>query len=456
MARKTTTVYVCNNCGQEFSKWQGRCFGCGEWETIVEFKQPVRKSSRASRAASTTEPVSLSACSPERLVRLNTGFAEMDRVLGGGLVAGGVVLIGGDPGIGKSTLLLQVLAHLSAHGTSVLYVSGEESSEQISLRAERLGITDSSVHVLTETGLEAVVASMTKSSPSVTAIDSIQTIFTDELESAPGSVSQVRECGAMLLRYAKQQRCVMFLVGHVTKEGAIAGPRILEHMVDTVLYFEGDANYQYRLLRAVKNRFGPSGEIALLSMHDGGLREVSDSAEFFALNRDNPQVGSAFVPIREGSRILVVELQALVNRSHFGLPQRVASGINPKKLALALAVLERYGGIGLGDHDIFFNVAGGLTISEPAADLGILAAVLSSFRNKPLRKGLALVGEVGLGGEVRPVNGMDARLRELASMGFAQCAVPPPPNGADWTAEKKRIEFLTLKHVRDLADCILE
>jgi len=454
MHKKTKTLYVCNNCGQEFGKWQGKCFNCGQWESIVEFRQPARSTKRSSRAASASQPVRLASCKPQQVSRLKTGFAEVDRALGGGLVAGGVVLLAGDPGIGKSTILLQLAAHLAEKNLTVLYVSGEESPEQISLRAERLGVAGAPLHILTETGLEASLESMRTLSPSAVVVDSIQTVFTEELESAPGSVSQVRECAAMLLRYAKENRCVMFLVGHVTKEGAIAGPRILEHMVDTVLYFEGDANYQYRLLRAVKNRFGPSGELALFSMHDKGLKEVTDTSEFFVLNRDNPQVGSAFVPIREGSRVLVVELQALVNRSHFGLPQRVASGINPKKLALALAVLERYGGVGLGDHDIFFNVAGGLTISEPAADLALAAAVLSSFRNKPLRKELALVGEVGLGGEVRPVNAMAARLRELSSMGFAECVVPQPPKGADWTSENTRLRFLPLKHVQALGELI--
>jgi DNA repair protein RadA/Sms len=295
---------------------------------------------------------------------------------------------------------------------------------------------------------------MQKINPAVAVIDSIQTAYSERIDSAPGSVSQVRECASMLLRFAKENRCAVFMVGHVTKDGSIAGPKILEHMVDTVLYFEGDSDYQYRLLRAVKNRFGPSGEIALFSMRDRGLCEVKNSAEFFLLNREAPQAGSAFVPIREGSRIIVVEMQALVNRTHFGIPQRVASGINPKKLSLILAVLERYGGIGLGDYDIFFNVAGGLSISEPAADLGIAAAVLSSFRNKPIARGIALLGEVGLGGEIRTVNGMGARLRELASMGFTQCVLPPPPAKADWLAEKNRTGFIELKHMGRIGDVL--
>jgi DNA repair protein RadA/Sms len=459
MAKKTVTQYVCNNCGQEFSKWQGKCYNCGQWETIVEFKIPsgATPSRTRSSPASAALVTNLSQCpSPGADSRLATGFSDMDRVLGGGCVAGGVILVGGDPGIGKSTILLQVCAHLAANRHKVMYISGEESAEQIALRSDRLGVSSAPVQLLTETALERTLASMAEMKPSVVVVDSIQTVYSENLESAPGSVSQVRECASMLLRFAKENRCVMFLVGHVTKDGAIAGPRILEHMVDTVLYFEGDSNYQYRLLRAVKNRFGPSGEIALFSMHDRGLREVRDSAEFFMLNRDTPQTGSAFIPVREGSRILVVELQALVNRTHFGIPQRVASGINPKKLALSLAVLERYGGVGLGDYDIFFNVAGGLNITEPAADLGIVAAVLSSFRNRPVSAGLALAGEVGLGGEVRTVNGMALRLRELASMGFKRCVTPQPPTGADWLSEKNRIEIISLKHIQKIGDFIFD
>ncbi|MBD3393281.1 MAG: DNA repair protein RadA [Chitinivibrionales bacterium] len=455
MAKKAKTFFVCNNCGQEFTKWQGRCHSCGEWKTVVEFKQPARRASPRPAGAG-AGPVHLSSCRPEQAGRITTGFPEMDRVLGGGLVAGGVLLLGGDPGIGKSTLLLQLCAKVASAARAVLYVSGEESAEQIGLRARRLEASRAEVQILTETGLEPALHAMRALSPAVAVVDSIQTMFTEELESAPGSVSQVRECGAMLLRFAKENGCIVFLVGHVTKEGAIAGPRILEHMVDTVLYFEGDTNYQYRLLRAVKNRFGPSGELALFSMHDKGLAEVADCADFFVLNRDNPQVGSAFVPVREGSRILAVELQALVNQSHFGMPQRVASGINQKKLALVLAVLERYGGLALGDHDIFFNVAGGLTIHEPAADLGIAAAVLSSFRNAPLRTGLALVGEVGLGGEIRPVNGMSARLKELASMGFSHCVVPEPSPRAEWASHAPPLELLPLKHIRSIGGLILD
>jgi DNA repair protein RadA/Sms len=457
MSRAEKTKFVCNNCGQEFSRWQGKCFNCGQWETIVEFRVSSGKnsSSRHAGLVPTAGVVDISAgFSQTGEARIPTGFADMDRVLGGGCVPGGVVLLGGDPGIGKSTLLLQLSAGLAAGKRAVLYVSGEESAEQVAVRSERLGVSKSGISVLAETCVERAIAAMEETKPAVAVIDSIQTAFSERVESAPGSVSQVRECAAMFLRFAKEHRCAVFLVGHVTKDGSIAGPRVLEHMVDTVLYFEGDSDYQYRLLRAVKNRFGPSGEIAMFTMRDKGLCEVRNSAEFFLNNRETPQAGSSFVPVKEGSRIIVVELQALVNRTHFGIPQRVASGINPKKLSLVLAVLERYGGVGLGEYDIFFNVAGGLSITEPAADLGIAAAVLSSFRNKPAAMGVALLGEVGLGGEVRTVNGMTARLRELASMGFTKCIVPPPPSRADWLSEKTKIEFVELGHVSRIGDAL--
>ena len=424
-------MYVCNNCGQDFSKWLGRCTNCGAWETITEMRGVKATPSSRPKIAAHTDVVAFSDCKIHENDRIVGGFKEVDRVLGGGLICGAFVLCGGDPGIGKSTLLLQLLTTWTALGKKGLYVSGEESSEQIYLRGHRLGLSDSSIAMLTETSVEEIVSKLEKLRPDIVVIDSIQTMYTESLESAPGSVSQVRECASMFLRFAKQNKTAVILIGHVTKDGSIAGPRVLEHMVDTVLYFEGDSQYQYRILRAVKNRYGPSGEIAILSMTDRGLREVSNPSEFFLHNRSNPQIGTAIVPILEGSRVLVVEVQSLVNKSHFGLPQRVASGINPKKLALLLAVLERFGGISLGDHDIFFNIAGGLTVSEPAVDLGIAASILSSFYNKPLKKDLAFVGELGLGGEIRTVNNMELRLKELSRMGFTQCVVAKPPKQAE-------------------------
>ncbi|MBN1983651.1 MAG: DNA repair protein RadA, partial [Chitinivibrionales bacterium] len=290
--------------------------------------------------------------------------------------------------------------------------------------------------------------------PTLVVIDSIQTLFSEQLESAPGSVSQVRECAAMLMRQAKSAAMALLCIGHITKEGAIAGPRVLEHMVDTVIYFEGDGNFQYRLLRATKNRFGPSGEIALLAMSDSGMSPLTQAAEFFLLHRTTPGIGTAVCGVREGSRILVVELQALVNRTHFGLPQRVASGINPKKLSLLVAVLERFAGVVLGDYDIFFNIAAGLSIAEPAIDVGSAAAILSSFRNCPLRKGLACIGEIGLGGELRPVNNMAQRLKELFSLGFTECIVSPPPAGSDWVPREGGISIIACPSIAKLQECL--
>lgn len=431
---------------------------CGEWETVTEFRESkLTPSARRGRLSADDPPQArpLAECTPAHIERRPTLFAEVDRVLGGGVVPGAVILLGGSPGVGKSTLLLQIMADLArAPDTPILYVSGEESRDQISLRAARLGLEQAPLAVLTETAIERVIETVDTHRPAVVVIDSVQTMFSEELQSAPGSVSQVRECAAMLIRVAKQRSMTVFLVGHVTKEGAIAGPRVLEHMVDTVLYFEGDGNYQYRIIRAVKNRFGPSGEIALLSMADRGLSQVVNASELFLVNRERPQAGASFVPVLEGSRCLVIELQALVNQSHFGMPQRVASGINPKRLALLIAVLERYGGLSLGDHDIFFNIAGGLSITEPAVDLGVAAALLSSFRNQPVRRGLSFAGEIGLGGEVRPVNNMPARLRELAALGFGHCVVPPPPPKASWKRPPRGLALMACDHVGVLAELL--
>ncbi len=456
MPKKTKTVFVCSSCGEDYPRWYGRCENCGEWDTISEFRQPKKSGSSSLRVkgSGSREAVKLSSCKPERIKRRDTGFPEIDRVLGGGLVPGSAVLVGGNPGIGKSTLMLHLASNFTRNELCVLYVTGEESLEQLSLRSKRLGIENAAVNILTETSVERVLDTMEQLKPDVIVVDSIQAVFSEELESAPGSVSQVRECAALLMRYTKQSQAALFLVGHVTKEGAIAGPRVIEHMVDTVLYFEGDSTYQYRILRAIKNRFGPSGEIALLAMSDTGLSEVPNASEFFLMHRDTPQVGTSVVPVLEGSRILVVELQALVNPTHFGLPQRVASGVNPKKLSLLIAVLERYAGISLGDHDIFFNITGGLTVSEPAIDLGIAAAILSSFRNVPIQNGIAFLGEIGLGGEIRPVNGMLPRLKELAGMGFNRCVVPVPKRGSDWKEKKSGIELIICRSVNDITDHI--
>jgi DNA repair protein RadA/Sms len=455
MNRKPKSVYVCSSCGESYPKWMGKCDSCGAWDTITEFREPIGLS-RTVKSYNTAPPevVELGSHKASAGGRITSPMAEVDRVLGGGLVKGAVVLLGGDPGIGKSTLLLQLMAHWSTSGKKTLYVSGEESTEQIALRAERLHVASAPVQMVTETSVEAVLAILSQQKPDIVVVDSVQTLFTEQLESAPGSVSQIRESTALLLRFAKANGTALFLIGHVTKEGAIAGPRVLEHMVDTVLSFEGDTTYQYRIVRAVKNRFGPSGEIALLSMSDSGLREVANASEFFLLNRHEPIVGTAIAPIMEGSRILVVELQALVNRSHFGMPQRVASGINPRKLSLILAVLERHGGSLLGDHDVFFNIAGGLTVAEPSIDLGIAAAILSSFRSKPLKQELACLGEVGLGGEIRPVNNMGGRLKELSRMGFRECVVTGSVKNPDWAKNTNGLTLITCRKIGELQEVI--
>lgn len=454
MNKKPSTVYVCNNCGEDFPKWLGRCTNCGAWDSIIEMRGVKATPSSRATVSGPTEIVAFANCKVDESARIAGAFPEIDRVLGGGLIPGAFVLLGGDPGIGKSTLLLQLLSSWAKKGTQCLYISGEESAEQIYARGARLGVSDAPVLMLTETSVETILAKLAETRPDIVVVDSIQTMFSEAMESAPGSVSQVRESASMLLRFAKQHKTAVILIGHVTKDGSIAGPRVLEHMVDTVLYFEGDGNYQYRIVRAVKNRYGPSGEIAVLSMTDRGLKEIANPSEFFLLNRADPQVGTAIVPVLEGSRVLVVEVQSLVNKSHFGLPQRVASGINPKKLALLLAVLERFGGFSLGDYDVFFNVAGGLTVAEPAVDLGVAASIISSFRNKPLRRELGFAGELGLGGEIRPVNNMPLRIRELGHLGFSQRLVPRQPKKADWRDAGNKIDLLECGKIGEVGDLI--
>ncbi len=438
MSKKQKTAYVCDACGQDYPKWQGKCDNCGEWNCLKEFRLGTKGSSKSTAPVKDQlQLLSLSQSSAIENTRIKSSFAQVDTVFGGGLVRGSFVLLGGDPGIGKSTLLLQMMAQWAREQQVVVYVSGEESVEQISLRAKRLRVEDSGVNLVTETSVESLLELFNRHKPQIVVIDSIQTMYTEDLESAPGSVSQIRECGAILLRYAKRENVTIILIGHVTKDGSIAGPRVLEHMVDTVLQFEGDGRYNYRILRSVKNRFGPSGEIALFTMSDSGLNGNSNASEFFLMNRDHPIPGTSIAAVLEGTRVLVLEIQALVNKSHFGIPQRVASGMSPKKLSLLIAVLEKFDSMVLGDHDIFINIAGGLSVREPAADLGIIAALLSSFLNKPLRKDLAFIGEIGLGGEIRPVNNMSQRLKELSKMGFKECVVANPRKGTDWVEQSK-------------------
>jgi len=420
---KARAVYACNECGAQSPKWVGQCPGCGAWNTLVEavIAAPVRSLRGVQSTAATVRD--LESISPEKMLRLPTGVTELDRVLGGGLVVGSVVLIGGDPGIGKSTLLIQALAHLGER-SRVLYVSGEESADQIALRAQRLGLASERVRVLTETNVEAVIAAARQEEPQVMVIDSIQTMFTDMLQSAPGSVAQVRETAAQLVRHAKHDGTALFLVGHVTKEGTLAGPRVLEHMVDTVLYFEGDTSSSFRLIRAMKNRFGAVNEIGVFAMTENGLREVGNPSAMFLSRHEENVPGSVVLATQEGTRPMLVEVQALVDQSHFGNPRRVCVGLDANRLAMLLAVLHRQAGIATFDQDVFVNVVGGVRVLETAADLALLAAVVSSLRNRALGRDLVVYGEVGLAGEVRPVQRGQERIREAAKLGFRRALLP--------------------------------
>ena len=422
---KPSTGYACNACGCRLPKWSGQCPDCGAWNSVEEIAGLGGGAGRSGYAGAGggSAPLSLADVAPKVEPRTGCGISELDRVLGGGLVPGSVVLIGGDPGIGKSTLLLQACAWLGQR-QPVLYVSGEESPQQVSLRAARLGLAGGGIRLLAETCVERILEVAALESPRVMIVDSIQTLFTELLPSAPGSVSQVRETAARLVRWAKQADTAVFLVGHVTKEGALAGPRVLEHMVDTVLYFEGETGGPFRLVRSVKNRFGAVNELGVFAMSDRGLREVKNPSAIFVSRHGAPVPGSVILVTREGTRPLLVEVQALVDASPLANPRRVALGLDQNRLAMLLAVLHRHGGVGLFDQDVFVNVVGGVRIGETAADLAVLLAVLSSYRDRPLDADLAVFGELGLSGEIRPVpNGPD-RLREAAKHGLRRALAP--------------------------------
>ncbi len=426
---RTKIQFQCNECGAETPKWVGQCPECMAWntlqESVVEKKTAPNSSRFREHLAGPSEVCSLDSVEMSETPRQATGLAELDRVMGGGLVNGSVTLIGGDPGIGKSTLLLQTLACLdSASGVPSLYVTGEESAQQVGLRGKRLGLSLGTLRILTENHLERILNVASKEKAKVIVIDSIQTVYSDMLQSAPGSVAQVRECAAQLVRFAKQTDTALFLVGHVTKEGALAGPRVLEHMVDTVLYFEGDSSSRYRVVRTVKNRYGAVNELGIFAMTDKGLREVSNPSAIFLSRHDDQVSGSAIMVTREGTRPMLVEVQALVDQSHLGNPRRVALGLEQNRLAMLLAVLHRHAGISMSDQDVFINVVGGVRIAETAADLPLLLAIISSFKNKPLPNDMVMFGEVGLSGEIRPIqNGME-RLNEAAKHGFEQSMIP--------------------------------
>ena len=420
---KIKTIYSCTECGATSPKWQGQCPGCNGWNTLVEtVAEKSATNSRFESLAPTARLQNLSDIEAREVDRISTGIGEFDRALGGGLVNGGVVLIGGDPGIGKSTLLLQALAHLSA-GHKVLYVSGEESGEQVALRARRLGLETRRLQLMAEINLERILATLQAEKPVVAVIDSIQTLWSDQLSSAPGSVAQVRECAAQLTRLAKQLGITVILVGHVTKEGALAGPRVLEHIVDTVLYFEGDTHSSFRLVRAFKNRFGAVNELGVFAMTETGLKGVSNPSALFLSQHGQDVAGSCVMVTQEGTRPLLVEIQALVDSSH-GNPRRLTVGLEAQRLAMLLAVLHRHAGIVCFDQDVFVNAVGGVKITEPAADLAVLLSITSSLKNKPLPSKLIVFGEVGLAGEIRPAPRGQERLKEAAKLGFSRALIP--------------------------------
>ncbi|MCR6495885.1 DNA repair protein RadA [Thermomonas sp. S9] len=428
---KPRTAYVCSECGADYPKWQGQCEACGAWNTLSEIalepaaqaRSPAARRSGWAGKVDAPEIMALAEVRLEAQVRTSTGIGEFDRVLGGGLAEGAVVLVGGDPGIGKSTLLLQALAKM-APSLPGLYVTGEESLAQVAGRAQRLGLPLDGLKALAETCVERILGHAIAARPRLLIADSIQTLWTETLTAAPGSVSQVRESAARLVRYAKETGTAVFLVGHVTKEGGIAGPRVLEHMVDAVLYFEGDSGSRFRVLRAFKNRFGAVNELGVFAMSDAGLREVANPSAIFLSGMGASQPGSCVMVTREGTRPLLVEVQALVDASPLSNPRRVVVGLEGNRLALLLAVLHRHGGVMVGDQDVFVNVVGGIRVQETAADLPVLLAVLSSLRDRPLAEKTVAFGEVGLSGEIRPVPNGEERLREAASHGFRRAIVP--------------------------------
>lgn len=425
---KSKTIYVCSECGYETPRWLGRCPDCGNWNTLneqesVPEQKPTEKKLRRA-PGNDAAALRVDEIPDEAMARRSSGIAELDRVLGGGVVDGSLVLVGGDPGIGKSTLLTQVCANMARSGSTVLYVSGEESARQIKMRANRLGASGSGFYVLSENDMTTVEKRMEQFSPSVMVVDSIQTMYRPEMASAPGSVSQVRECASQLMRLAKVSGCSVFLVGHVTKEGAIAGPRVLEHMVDAVLYFEGDRQHQYRLLRAVKNRFGSVNELGMFEMASEGMVEVGNPSEALLSGRAHDASGSVVMAAMEGSRPLLTDVQSLVSTTVFGNPRRMASGVDQGRLALLLAVMEKRAGFRLYDKDVYINIAGGMTLTEPAADLALCAAVASSFKNAPISPEWAVMGEIGLAGEIRAVPQADRRIAECSRLGFNRILLP--------------------------------
>ncbi len=454
---KQNTIFFCQNCGYESAKWLGQCPGCREWNTLVEETVVTGRGGKqtavgASARSGQNKPSVLSEISLQEEDRIATHIQELDRVLGGGIVAGSLTLVGGDPGIGKSTLLLQVCRNLAEFGREVLYVSGEESLKQIKLRANRIGNFNEHLKLLCETSLQKIQETIQRSKPEVVIIDSIQTMYHEEVSSAPGSVSQVREATSVLMQLAKGLNVSIFIVGHVTKEGTVAGPRVLEHMVDTVLYFEGDRNASYRILRGVKNRFGSTNEIGVFEMAGDGLREVPNPSEFMLNGKPEDASGSVVVCSMEGTRPILIEIQALVCHSNFGIPRRQTTGTDFNRVNLLMAVLEKRLGLQMGNCDAYVNIAGGIRIQEPAIDLGIAMAIVSSFKNRAIDSGMLVVGEVGLSGEVRAVSQIQTRVQEAKKLGFTTCVIPKVC--LESIKEINGIRVIGVSNVREAVDLI--
>jgi len=444
-------IYCCQACGHQAPKWMGRCPDCGKWDTLAaETLMPAIGSGRG--LAGFTEPVPIDSVPLDGEVRICTGVTEFDRVLGGGIVPGSLVLIGGDPGIGKSTLLLQVLSKLGANDRKVLYISGEESLRQLKMRSQRLSAVSPGLYVASEVDLDAILAMVAAHKPDALVIDSIQTMYSRDVVSGPGSISQVRESTMKLMVMAKQSGTPAFLIGHVTKEGAIAGPRLMEHMVDTVLYFEGDQNHVFRILRAVKNRFGSTNEIGVFEMKENGLTEVTNPSAVFLSERARNAPGSVVTACMEGTRPILVELQALISGSGFSTPRRTVLGLDYNRVSLLVAVMEKKLGLNIAGLDIFMNVAGGVRVSEPAVDLGIVSAMASSFLDRPVPDGLLLLGEVGLTGEVRGISHLETRIAEVRKMGFTRCIVPK--NSLKQLAKIKDVDLIGIRRLPEVMEIL--
>ncbi len=438
---KSRTKYVCSNCGYESLKWIGKCPSCDNWNSFVEELVEIKKTSLQVNAAS-GNVVKLDSLVHENETRIKTNIEEFDRVLGGGLMPGSVVLIGGDPGIGKSTLVMQAAAKLQK---KVLYVTGEESVNQINLRAKRLKVSSPDVLAMTETDLDTIISAIEKEEPEVVIVDSIQTTYKSDLENTPGTITQIRECTSELMRVAKKRHCAIIIIGHITKEGMIAGPKLLEHIVDTVLQFEGERSYSYRILRAQKNRFGSTNEIGIFEMHEDGLHEVKNPSEIFLSEREKEITGSVVTASIEGSRPILLEVQALVTPSAFGNPQRVATGFDYRRLSILLAVLEKRAGLKLSTQNVFLNIAGGIRIDEPAVDLAVCCAIASSFTDKFSKNDTVVIGEVGLGGEVRSVGNVEKRIQEAAKLGFKKILIPA--NNSKSLKQKNSIELVPVENI---------